>query len=172
VGKGRRVETLSSPADVERIHSRLLNLGLLLNVFAPAVLVFVGVLLKTRGVGVGAVKDLGLFFWVLIAVALSEIPAIYIAKRTLLSRGKSFARGGEDSTVEQTHLQMGIIIFSLSLAPTIYGLVYYFLGGSLERMVLFAAITLFCFLVFKPKEEEISSFVKRQTDTEENLREV
>ena len=166
------MKTPSSPADVERIHSRLLNLGLLLNVFTPAVLVFVGVLLETRGVGVGAVKDLGLFFWVLIAVALSEIPAVYIVKRTLLSRGRFFAGQGEDSTLEQKLLQMGIIIFSLSLAPSIYGLVYYLLGGSLERFVLFGAITLFCFLVFKPKQEEISSFVKRQTDTEENLREV
>ena len=164
------METSASSVDIEKMHSRLLNLGLLLNVFAPVVLIFVGVLLKARGISIGAVRDLGVFFWVLIAVALSEVPAIYFVKRTFLSRGRSFKKGREHSTAEQTLLQMGIIIFSLSLAPTVYGLVYYLLGGTLERFVLFAAITLFCFAVFKPKQEEISSFVKRQTDVEENIR--
>lgn len=165
------METPTSPVDIERMHSRLLNLGLLLNVLAPAVLIFVGALLKARGVSIGTVEDLGIFFWVLVAVALSETPAIYFVKRTFLSRGKSLRRGSENLTVEQTLFQMGMIIYSLSLAPTIYGLVYYLLGGSLERFVLFAAFTLFCFMVFKPKQEEISSFVKRQTGAEENVTE-
>jgi hypothetical protein len=152
------------------MHSRLLNLGLLMNVFTPVVLIFVGVIVRNRGIEAGAVTDLGIFFWVLIAVAVSEIPAIYIVKRTFLSRTKSFQKGGEQSGVGQTVIQMGMIIFALSLAPTIYGLVYYLLGGSLERFVLFAAFTLFCFMLFKPKQEEITSFVKRQSDTADNPR--
>jgi hypothetical protein len=164
------VDRLTSPVDIERAHSKLLNLGLLMNVFTPVVLIFVGVFVRNRGIEAGAVGDLGVLFWVLIAVALSEIPAIYLVKRTFLARGRSSQKSGESPAAGQTVFQMGIIIFSLSLAPTIYGLVYYLLGGSLERFVLFAAFTLLCFMVFKPKQEEISSFVKRQTDTEENLR--
>ena len=158
----------TSPVDTDRMHSRLVNLGLLMNVFAPAVLIIIAVFVRTRGIDVDAVRDLGTFFWVLLAVAISEIPAVYIVKRTLLSRGKSFAGGGEDSTVAQRLLQVGIIIFSLSLAPTIYGLVYYLLGGSLERLVLFAAFTLLCFMVFKPKQEEISSIVGGQPEFDGN----
>ena len=166
------MDRLTSPVDIERMHSKLLNLGLLMNVFTPVVLIFVGVFVRNRGIEAGAVADLGIFFWVLLAVAISEIPAVYFVKRTLLSRGRSFQKSGEQCGVGQTVIQMGMIIFALSLAPTIYGLVYYLLGGSLERFVLFAAITLFLFLVFKPKQEEIDSFVKRQADTEENPREV
>ena len=165
------METPASPVDIERTHSRLLNLGLLLNVLAPAVLIFVGALLKAGGVNAGAVSDLGLFFWILIAVAFSEIPAIYIVKRSFLSGSRAFQKNRGRSTTEQALLQKSIIIFSLALAPTVCGLVYYLLGGTLERFVLFAAITLFCFVVFKPKQEEIRSFVKRQTGTEENLAE-
>ena len=158
------MESLTSPVDIERMHSKLLNLGLLMNVFTPAVLIFIAVFVRNRGIDVGAVGDLGVFFWVLIAVALSEIPAIYLVKRTLLSRGRSSQKSGENPAAGQTIFQMGIIIFSLSLAPTIYGLVYYLLGGSLERFVLFAAFTLLCFMVFKPKQEEISVFVKGQPE--------
>jgi len=166
------VDRPTSPVDIERTHSRLLNLGLLMNVFTPVVLIFVGVFVRNRGIEAGDVRDLGVFFWVLIAVAVSEIPAIYIVKRTLLSRGRSSQKSGERPADRQTVFQMGMIIFALSLAPTIYGLVYYLLGGSLERFVLFAAFTLFCFMVFKPKQEEISSLVKRQTDTEANRNQV
>lgn len=149
-----------------------MNLGLLMNVFAPVVLIFVGAVVKARGVNVGAVSDLGLFFWILIAVAFSEIPAIYIVKRSFLSGSRAFQKNRGRSTTEQALLRKGIIIFSLALAPTVYGLVYYLLGGTLERFVLFAAITLFCFVVFKPKQEEISSLMKRQIDAQENSTEV
>ncbi|KPK99799.1 MAG: hypothetical protein AMJ91_06255 [candidate division Zixibacteria bacterium SM23_73_3] len=164
------METLSSPVDIERVHSRLLNLGLLLNVLAPGSLLFVGALLKTRGVAGSSVGNLEFFFWVLIAVALGEIPAIYIIKRSFLS-GKFLLRGREHVTAEQTLLQWGVISFSLALAPAIYGLVYYLLGGTLERFVLFVAITLFCFLVFKPKLEEIRSFVKKRSNFIDNTKE-
>ena len=162
----------TSPVDTEKMHSRLLNLGLLMNVFTPVVLIFVGVFVRNRGIEAGAVADLGIFFWVLIAVAVSEIPAIYFVKRTLLSRGRSFQKSGEQSGVGQTVVQMGMIIFALSLAPTIYGLVYYLLGGTLERFVLFAAFTLFCFMLFKPKQEEISALVKMQGNAEDSQSEV
>jgi hypothetical protein len=166
------VKTLNSPTDIEKIHSRLFNLGLVLNVFTPMVLIVLGGLVMTRGIDVGTMKDLELFFWVLIAVALSEIPAIYLVKKTLLSRGKPSMRESESVTAEQTLYRVGIIIFSLSLAPSIYGLVYYLLGGTFERFVLFAALTLFCFILFKPKLEEVSSFIKKQVNTEENEKEL
>jgi hypothetical protein len=143
-----------------------------MNVFTPVILIFVGVFVRNRGIEAGAVTDLGIFFWVLIAVAASEIPAIYIVKRTFLSRARSFQKGGEQSTVGQAVIQMGMIIFALSLAPTIYGLVYYLLGGSLERFVLFAALTLFCFMLFKPKQEEISVLLKTQGSAEDSQSEV
>ena len=155
------MEALNRQTDVDRVHTRLLNLGLLLNVLAPAVLIFVGAFLKARGVGGNGISDLRVFFWVLIVVALSEIVVIYIIKRSFLSGSKAFQRSRRYVTAEQTLVQCAVIIFSLALAPTIYGLVYYLFGGTLERFILFAAITLFCFLVFKPKLEEISSFVKK-----------
>jgi len=165
------MEALNRKADIDRMHTRLLNLGLLLNVLAPAVLIFVGAFLKARGVGGNGISDLRVFFWVLIVVALSEIVVIYIIKRSFLSGSKAFQRSHRYVTAEQTLVQCAVIIFSLALAPTIYGLVYYLFGGTLERFILFAAITLFCFLVFKPKLEEISSFVKRQAGAEKNVRE-
>jgi cbb3-type cytochrome oxidase subunit 1 len=151
---------LDRPVDAERIHSRLFNLGLLMNVFAPVAIIFIGALLKAKGVGISGNTDLTVFFWVLLAVAVSEIPAIYLVKKILLNVRRIDQAGCSPAALGRALMQWGLITFSLALAPSFYGLVYYFLGGNLERFVLFAAITLFCFLVFKPKEEQISSFVR------------
>jgi hypothetical protein len=163
---------LGSPVDIERMHSRLFNLGLLMNLLAPAVIIFVGVFVRASFVDERLGVDLSIFFWVLLAVALSEIPVIYLMKRKLLLGNKDAGQGGKSTTTEQALLQWGIITYSLALAPSIYGLVYHIMGGSFERFVLFAAITLFCFLLFKPKQEEISSFVKRRSDSVEPAEEL
>lgn len=159
------------PVDIERMHSRLFNLGLLMNLLAPAVIIFVGVFVRSSLVQGGPSTEVGIFFWVLLAVALSEIPVIYLVRRKLLLGNKDTSQVGRGPTTEQRLLQWGIITFSLGLGPSIYGLVYYILGGSFERFVLFVAITLFCFLIFKPKQEEISSFVKRWSDSVEPTKE-
>jgi hypothetical protein len=161
------VDQVIRPADVDRIHSRLISLGLAMNVFVPMVLIFVGGLLRAQEVVLPGTADLGTFFWVLLAVAISEIPAIYLVRRALLGGRRVRAKTGTRSNAKQVLMQWGIITFSLALAPTVYGLVYYLLGGSLEKFVLFAAITLFCFLVFKPKEEQIGSFL-RESDSPES----
>lgn len=164
------METPYGPVDVERLHSKLLNLGLLLNVLTPAVVIFLGALLRASGVSGSPGTDLAIFFWVLIAVALSEIPAIYILKKISLAGSRAFQKSDRNITAEQALIRSGVIVFSLALTPTIYGFVFYLLGGSLERFVLFAAITLFCFLVFKPKLEEIGSFVDRQMHRANNAK--
>jgi hypothetical protein len=160
------VDQVSRPADTDRIHSRLFNLGLLMNVFAPVILIVVGGLLRAQKVVLPGNTDLKTFFWVLLAVAASEIPAIYLVRKTLLGRRRISTKTGLQPSAEQVLMQWGIITFSLTLAPSVYGLVYYLLGGSLEKFVLFAAITLFCFLVFKPKEDQIGSFIRESSSTE------
>ena len=43
----------------------------------------------------------------------------------------------------------------MALAPSIYGFVYLLLGGTMEWFLILVAITLLCFMLFKPKTEEI-----------------
>jgi hypothetical protein len=160
------VDQVIRPADIDRMHSKLFSLGLAMNVFAPMVLIFAGGLLRAQEVVLPGNTDLRMFFWVLLAVAISEIPAIYLVRKTLLGGRRVRAKTGMRPSAEQVLMQWGVITFSLALAPSVYGLVYYLLGGSLEKFVLFAAITLFCFLVFKPKEEQIGSFLRDSSSPE------
>ena len=166
------MEKLNRHADIDQVHSRLLHLGLVMDVLIPMILLSVGAFLKSRGVGANVGDSLKILFFALLIAGASDIPVVYIIKKSFLSARTQKTYSKEkygEMEVEPVLFRWGILIFSLSLSPTIYGLVYYFLGGTLERFVLFAAITLFCFLVFKPKQGEIRSFMDNRLKPIENV---
>lgn len=158
------METLNNHVDIDQLHSRLLNLGLMLNVLVPGMLLALGAFIKSKGIGLNIGSNLRFIFWGLIIVAMGDIPIIYLLKRSSLFSRKVFHENHPQVQAEQLLFRWGILTFSLSLAPSIYGLVYYLIGGTFERFVLFVAITLLCFMLFKPKENDIRSFVEERTE--------
>jgi hypothetical protein len=163
-------ETENRNVDVDSIHTRLLYLGLVMNVLAPLLLLSLGILLKSRGVEGDMGAGLNTFIWVLIAVAFSEIPVIYLVRKTTLSARKAQLDSHPQATAGQLQFKWSILVFSISLSPAIYGLIYYLMGGTLERFVLFVAVTLLCFMLFKPKLEELRSFTEKQHNADENVK--
>jgi hypothetical protein len=149
------MEQLSKKPDLDQIHTKLLSLGLLLDVFIPAVLFCVGLLLRNQGVGVKPVEGLDILLWVLLAVSAGEVLAIYLIKKKILFVRNILKVKKENIPMEQIFFRSGLILFSLSLSPAIYGFIYFLLGGIKERFVIFIGITLLCFVLFKPKLEEM-----------------
>jgi hypothetical protein len=158
------MEQLSKNLDLDQIHTKLLNLGLLLDVAFPAVLFCVGLFLRSQGVGEKPVEGLDVLLWVLLAVSAGEVLAIYLIKKKVLFARNILKVKKENISVEQIFLRSGLILFSLSLSPAIYGFIYFLLGGIKERFVIFIGITLLCFLLFKPKLEEMKSVKEGLSD--------
>jgi hypothetical protein len=158
------MEQLSKNIDLDRIHTKLLNLGLLLNVFVPAILFALGLFLRSQGVGIKPVEGLDILLWVLLAVSAGEILTIYLFKKKILFAQKVLQSKKENISGERIFFTSGLILFSLSLSPAIYGFVYFLLGGTAERFVIFIGITLLCFLLFKPKLEEMKSVKEGLSD--------
>jgi hypothetical protein len=90
-------------------------------------------------------------------VSAVEILAIYLMKKRILFTKRISRCEKENLSIERIFLTSGLILFSLSLSPSIYGFVYFLLGGIPERFAVFIGVTLLCFLVFKPKLEEMKS---------------
>jgi len=67
--------------------------------------------------------------------------------------------------VQKSILIFSIVIFALCLAPSIYGFIYFLLGGKLEEFLLFIAITFLGFRIFRPKLEEIKKLTGSVTPT-------
>jgi len=149
------MEQSSKNLDLEQIHTKLLNLGLLLDVFVPAVLFSLGLFLRSQGVGARSFKELDILLWVLLAVSAGEILIIYLIKKKILFVPNILKVEKSGISKERILFKSGLILFSLSLSPAIYGFIYFLLGGTAERFVIFIGITLLCFLLFKPKLEEM-----------------
>jgi hypothetical protein len=158
------MEQLSKNLDLDQIHTKLLNLGLLLDVFVPAILFSLGLFLRSQGVGARPFKELDILLWVLLAVSAGEILTIYLIKRKFLFPRNVLRSEKENTSIEGIFFRSGLILFSLSLSPTIYGFIYFLLGGMKERFVIFIGITLLCFLLFKPKLEEMKSMKNNLSD--------
>jgi hypothetical protein len=156
--------------DIDSIHTRLLYLGLVIDVLVPVFLLSLGIFLKSKGVGGDMGTGLDIFFWVLIAVTLSEIPVIYLVRKTTLSARKVYLESHPQTSAGQLLCQWSLVVFSISLSPAFYGFLYYLMGGTLERFVLFSAFTLLCFMLFKPKLEELHSFVEKGYNADEDMK--
>lgn len=187
---------------LETIHTKLLKLGLAIDIFLPLVIFFLAVYLRDRLIQVQTMKNLDLFFYVLLAVSLSEVAAIFIIKRQFSTNvvrknvGQGFSLAKTQSNPEglpyektpaehnvghppvadslaqevpdvntrqpldRNLLSFATVIFVLCFSPTIYGLVYYLLGGTWEHYALFVAITFLLFQLFKPKMEELEKLTR------------
>ena len=162
------MEQTTKNLDLDQIHTKLLYLGLLLDVFVPAVLFSLGLFLRSQGVGARPIEGLEILLWVLLAVSVGEVLAIYLIKKKILFARNMTKVKEQSVSLERIFLRSALILFSLSLSPAIYGFVYFLLGGMVERFVLFIAITLFCFLLFKPKFEEMKSIKNALSDPSNN----
>ncbi len=144
------------PLDIEKIHTQMLYLGLVLNLAIPLGFLTVGLLLRKNGVGTIPIANLKLFFWVLFFISISELVAIFIFRRIFFAKfSKRSMTAVSQISIQKSILTFSIGIFALSLAPSICGLVYFLLGGRLEEFLLFIAITFLGFRIFRPNLEEI-----------------
>lgn len=134
----------------------MLYLGLVLNLAIPLGFLALGFFLRKNGVGANPIANLKLFFWVLVFISISELLGIFIFKKSFFARfSKKSQMGISQIPIQKSILTFSIVIFALCLAPSIYGFIYFLLGGKLEEFLLFIAVTFLGFRVFRPNLEEI-----------------
>ena len=156
------------PIDVDRINLKITYWGMALDLFIPAVLVGLGLLLKSKGVQTSPTSNLGLLLVILLAISIGEIGAIFIIRRNLFRSIASGTTLCKETGLEQILVRCSIIIFSMSLAPCIYGFVYLLLGGTMDWFLIFIAITLLCFMLFKPRPEQIKKLTSQTESSKQD----
>jgi len=137
-----------------------------LNLVIPLILLGLGYLLRHSAFLEPKELDVQLVLIILFVVSLVDLGVIYFLKKRLLSNFISSAERPSLSArlePEKAGLNFALLIYALALAPSLYGLVYFLLGGSLNWFILFVAVTMLGFLIFKPKEEELKIFFKEGT---------
>ena len=147
--------------NLESVYFKTVYLGLLLDVFIPAILVVLGLYLRDKGVGTHPIKSLDFLLVILLFVSATEIFFLFFFKRRFFSSARqSDDKTGLKTGTEDDFVRYSLVLFSLCLSPTIYGFVYYLLGGTLQWFIPFACITLICFRFFKPSLEQMKDFIR------------
>ena len=154
--------------DPDSVHFRSLYLGMIMNVFVPAILVIVGIFLRSKGIGTSPIKSLDLMLIILLAVSASEVFFVIFFRKKFFLNGNGQKENATIKTgTEDDFIRYSLIIFSLCLSPTIYGLVYYLLGGTLQWFVVFVCITLICFRFFRPSLEQVKRYIRYEDQSME-----
>ena len=160
-------ENMKRP-DPESVHFKAVYLGIIMNVFVPAILVILGIFLRSKGIGTSPIKSLDLILVILLAVSASEVFFVFFfRKKFFLSENSQREKASMKTGTEDEFIRYTVIIFSLCLSPTIYGLVYYLLGGTLQWFVIFVCITLICFRFFKPSLEQVKRYIRYEDQSTE-----
>ena len=142
----------------------MLYLGLVLNLALPLGFLVVGLLLRKNGAGANPTPNLKLFFWVLIFISVSGLLAIFIFKKSFFAKFSKKSMGAiSQIPVQKSILTFSIVIFALCLAPSIYGFIYFLLGGKVEEFLVFIAVTFLGFRIFRPNLEEIKQLTGSMT---------
>jgi len=147
----------------ESYHMKLIYLGLIFDVFVPLLLLGLAFVFKGSAFAEVQNPQIGLILIVLLAVSLSHLGVIYVVRKRLLNslvssnkRTPSYPTSMfAKASFQVAALSFAIIIYAFALVPSVYGFVYFLLGGSLNWFILFIAVTMLAFLLFKPKEEEL-----------------
>jgi len=137
---------------IESVYFKTLYFGIFLNVFAPAILILLGLFLRSKGIGTKPISSIDLILYILLAASVIEVLFIIFFKKQFSSRAR---------IDKQSFFQMNLVVFSLALSPTIYGFVYFILGGEVRWFLAFAVITLLSFRIFKPNLEKTEELFEK-----------
>jgi hypothetical protein len=145
--------------DTEHLAERSARIGILINLAAPALIVAVAVTLRESGLvplpeGQSALTSL--LFYVLGGVALMELAAGFVVRRTLFTPRRVASFRCDARLVEQWVVRSSTVVFALGASPIIYGVVVYFLGGDLRHLAFFGMVTLLAYRLLRPTADLIA----------------
>lgn len=143
------------------LEAKAARLGLIINLAAPFGVAMIALILVQSGAVRPAMdfRESPLLFYVLGAVAISELAAGYFIRRIFFSPQKARELAGDPFKVEQWVLRSSIILFALGASPIIYGVVLYILGGDLKQLAFFAIISLVGYRLLRPTAGFLDEFI-------------
>ncbi|MDD4051019.1 MAG: hypothetical protein PHR28_03835 [candidate division Zixibacteria bacterium] len=147
---------MSSPVNLPGILVRVTFIGLVMNVIVPTTLLVVMALLRgnifdTSGFSFAEQPENRMFFIILLVMGVADLAlAAFIRKRPPRSV-IGLADLPAEEQFEKSAMSLSWAIYSLNLSCTFYGLVLVVIGMRIEVMMLFVAMTLIGFELFRPR---------------------
>jgi len=138
--------------DVTKVTIKLTYWGLIIGIMSPGVILLVGYMLE--GADRQTFSDPArqqLFFWIFVGLSVIGAVSAFFYKKTFFAKPiikseKTFAADFAGSMLTNS-----IIIYMLIESIGIFGLMYFFLGGDLDGLMLFCLISVIVFQLIRPR---------------------
>lgn len=147
--------------EILKLAVAIMYRGLLIDL-AGAIFFFVaGQLVRSSGL-VTPVKPepLNLLGYGLVAVSAVEILLIALLKRKWVTSGSPQLRMMKNRTVLYRQLKLlFVILYFVALTPSLYGFLYYILGGREEMFVIMLALTLVGYMLTRIRPDDLEKAV-------------
>jgi hypothetical protein len=137
-------------------HIKVMYLGLVLCLLLPIAVVGAGYLVRQYiqgGDPPAPDSQSQVIFYALLFVAVSELPVALLIKKQMLKPLPTKGTPPESVPTTAFVISRYLVIFNLAAACSIYGFVWFFLGGTFGEFVLFAVIGLIIFRLVRPSQE-------------------
>ncbi len=147
--------------------AKVTYMGLVMNVLAP-IGMFVGVMLlldkeiqSGDGFSFQGNGDVQILFYALLTIAAIDGIATYIIRKKMPAALLQVRGESTFERFEKAAIRFSLVIFAINLSYTFYGLILVLLGAEVEIMMLFMALSLIGYQLFRPRQKYLSRLMKR-----------
>jgi hypothetical protein len=151
--------------DIDELAGKALKLALFINLLIPALLIIAVYILSSMDMMPRAMSypadTLQLMYFVLLAVALSEMVAALILRKAMFAPEKVRPVLGNSGEFSKLVMTGTTALAALGASPVIYALVLYILGEDISKTAIFPLVTLVHFRLFRPSAEFLREVVRQ-----------
>jgi hypothetical protein len=161
----------TNDAYITKVLTKTAYLGLFMNVVAP-IAIFIIVMLITNqgiltegGIDFAGRPSLQIVFYVLLLVSAADLGLVYFLRRRLPA-GILIGEGtGIEERFEKGVLKISVLVYVINLSHLFFGILLVFLGAAVEMMMLFVALTLIGYQLFRPRRKFLERMFQKLSNT-------
>jgi len=150
--------------DLNSILVKPVYIGLAMNVFIPVLILLIAYFVDQPDISRRTINfgELPVLFWALVAVSVADaVMAVYMRNRLFKSPMISSKETFVDDLAKRTFTQT-IICTAMTTAIALYGLVYYFVGGTFDHLLLFVFLSFIAYQLIRPRHGFMQKVVEIQ----------
>jgi hypothetical protein len=159
------------PDNFIRILTKTTYFGLLLNVVFPIALFVIALLFGGRDpMTDGSVLPsadqamASMLYYIFLALSVLELGIVFLLRKHLPVFMFKSHSGDDETDFAANAMSVSTMIFAFNEGPAIYGLVLVLLGLDLEVMMLFIAISLIGYQLFRPRATFLDKVLERSRE--------
>ena len=106
-------------------------------------------------------SSLEAIFYGLLIVSVFDVIITQVIRKAMMDKFLRSRSGTASEKFEKAAFSLSVVIYSLNLSYTIYGLVLVLLGAEMEIMMLFMAFSLIAYQLFRPRQKYLERLLSR-----------